>query len=174
MEQKLITALPCDSATTESACNVGDLGSNPWVGKVPWRRKLATHSSILACWIWWTEEPGMLWSMGSQRVGHYWATFTFTFQASCIWISIFLPKFKKFSGFIALNKSSVFFLLAWYFVQFGSRLGCMVAEILWSGFPVRWSWMLYSTAGWGCKFASLPNQAHKMGSIIVITQWLRT
>jgi len=22
-----------------SACNVGDLGSNPWVGKIPWRRK---------------------------------------------------------------------------------------------------------------------------------------
>ena len=112
--------------------------------------------------------------MGSQRVGHDWATFTFTFQASWIWISIFLPKFKKFSGIIALNKSSVFFLLAWYSVQLISRLGCMVAKILWSGFPVRWSWMLYSTAGWGGKFASLPNQAHKMGSIIVITQWLRT
>ena len=23
---------------------------------------------------WWTERPGMLWSMGSQRVGHDWAT----------------------------------------------------------------------------------------------------
>ena len=52
-EQKLITALPCDSATKESACNVGDLVSDPWVGKVPWRRKLATHSSILAWRIPW-------------------------------------------------------------------------------------------------------------------------
>ena len=112
--------------------------------------------------------------MGSHRLGHDWATFTYIFQASWIWISIFLPKFKKFLANIVLNKSSVFSLLAWHSVQFGSRLGCMVAEILWSGFPVRWSWMLYSTAGWGCKFASLLNQAHKMGFIIIMTQWLRT
>ena len=31
---------------------------------------MATHSSILAWEISWTEEPGGLWSMGSQRVGH--------------------------------------------------------------------------------------------------------
>ena len=31
---------------------------------------LATHSSILACRIQWTEEPGGLQSTGSQRVGH--------------------------------------------------------------------------------------------------------
>ena len=30
----------------------------------------ATHSSILAWRIPWTEEPGGLWSMGLQRVGH--------------------------------------------------------------------------------------------------------
>ena len=30
----------------------------------------ATHSSILALRIPWTEEPGVLQSMGSQRVGH--------------------------------------------------------------------------------------------------------
>ena len=31
---------------------------------------MATHSSILAWKITWTEEPGRLQSMGSQRVGH--------------------------------------------------------------------------------------------------------
>ena len=31
---------------------------------------MATHSSILAWEIPWTEEPGGLQSMGSQRVGH--------------------------------------------------------------------------------------------------------
>ena len=31
---------------------------------------MATHFSILACRIAWTEEPGVLQSMGSQRVGH--------------------------------------------------------------------------------------------------------
>ena len=35
-----------------------------------WRRELATHSSILAWRIPWTEEPGGLQSMGSKRVGH--------------------------------------------------------------------------------------------------------
>ena len=39
-----------------------------------WERSLeegmATHSSILAWRIPWTEEPGRLQSMGSQRVGH--------------------------------------------------------------------------------------------------------
>jgi len=35
---------------------------------------MATHSSILAWWIPWTEEPGGLQSTGSQRVGHDWAT----------------------------------------------------------------------------------------------------
>ena len=32
-------------------------------------KKMATHSSILAGRIPWTEEPGRLQSMGSQRVG---------------------------------------------------------------------------------------------------------
>ena len=31
---------------------------------------MATHSNILACRIPWTEEPGRLWSIGSQRVRH--------------------------------------------------------------------------------------------------------
>ena len=31
---------------------------------------MATHSSVLAWRIPWTEEPGGLQSMGSQRVGH--------------------------------------------------------------------------------------------------------
>ena len=35
-------------------------------------KEMATHSSILACRIPWTEEPGGLQSMGSQRVGHDW------------------------------------------------------------------------------------------------------
>ena len=33
-------------------------------------KEMATYSSILAWKIPWTEEPGRLWSMGSQRVRH--------------------------------------------------------------------------------------------------------
>ena len=36
----------------------------------PLEKEMATHSSILAWKISWTEEPGGLQSMGSQRVGH--------------------------------------------------------------------------------------------------------
>ena len=36
----------------------------------PLEKGMATHSSILAWKIPWTEEPGRLQSMGSQRVGH--------------------------------------------------------------------------------------------------------
>ena len=36
----------------------------------PLREEMATHSSILAWRVPWTEEPGGLQSMGSQRVGH--------------------------------------------------------------------------------------------------------
>ena len=38
----------------------------------PLEKEMATHSSILAQKIPWTEEPGRLHSMGSQRVGHDW------------------------------------------------------------------------------------------------------
>ena len=36
----------------------------------PLEEEMATHSSILAWRIAWTGKPGMLQSMGSQRVGH--------------------------------------------------------------------------------------------------------
>ena len=36
----------------------------------PLEEEMATHSGILAWKISWTEEPGGLQSMGSQRVGH--------------------------------------------------------------------------------------------------------
>ena len=36
----------------------------------PLEKEMATHSSILAWRIPWTEEPGGLQSLGSQRVGH--------------------------------------------------------------------------------------------------------
>ena len=45
-----------------------------WVRSLGWKdpqeKEMATHSSILAWRILWTEEPGVLQSTGSQRVGH--------------------------------------------------------------------------------------------------------
>ena len=45
----------------------------------PLEKEKATHSSILAWEIPWTEEPGGLQSMGLQRVRHDWVTNSFTF-----------------------------------------------------------------------------------------------
>ena len=49
-----------------------------WVQSLGWEdsleKEMATHSSIPAWRIPWTEEPGGLQSMGSQRVRHDWAT----------------------------------------------------------------------------------------------------
>ena len=38
--------------------------------EIPLEKEMAPHPSILAWRIPWTEEPGGLQSMGSQRVGH--------------------------------------------------------------------------------------------------------
>ena len=48
----------------------------------PLEKEMATHSSTLAWKIPWTKEPGRLESMGSQRVGHDWATSLFQSQCS--------------------------------------------------------------------------------------------
>ena len=49
-----------------------------WVQSLGWgdplEKEAAIHSSTIAWKIPWTEEPGSLQSMGSQRVGHDWAT----------------------------------------------------------------------------------------------------
>ena len=44
-------------------------GCDPWIRKIPWRRKWQPTPVFLAWRIPWTEEPGRLQSMGSPRVG---------------------------------------------------------------------------------------------------------
>ena len=55
-----------------------------WLQSLDWEdspeKGMATHSSIFARRIPWTEEPGGLQSMGLQRVRHDWATNTFYFH----------------------------------------------------------------------------------------------
>jgi len=52
-----------------NAGNIRDMGSIPGSGR-SLEKEMAAHSSILAWKISWTEEPGGLKSMGSQRVRH--------------------------------------------------------------------------------------------------------
>ena len=53
----------------ESACSAGDLGLIPRLEDLL-EKGLATHSSILAWRIPWTEKPGRLQPMGLFRVRH--------------------------------------------------------------------------------------------------------
>ena len=67
----------CGSDGKESAWKFRRTRFDPWIEKIPCSRVLATHTSIIAWRIPWTEEPGGLEYMGSKRVGQDWETNTF-------------------------------------------------------------------------------------------------
>ena len=54
---------PRGSDGKETVCNVGDLGFDPWVGKIPWRRAWQPTPVCLSGESPWTEEPGRLQSV---------------------------------------------------------------------------------------------------------------
>ena len=65
-------SFPRGSVVNNLPVNAGDTGD---MGSIPGqedalKEEMATHSSILAWKIPWTEESGGLQSMGSHRVGH--------------------------------------------------------------------------------------------------------
>ena len=74
----------------------------------PLEKEMATHSSILAYKISWTEEPGGLQSLGSQRVRYDWATNTYLtpkslFQCAICGCSSHLPVKDLFCCFLAIS-----------------------------------------------------------------------
>ena len=82
----------------------------------PLEKGMASHSSILIWEIPWTEELGGLQSMGSQRVGHDWATNTFT---TIKMINTFTPPQVSICTFeFFLQSSSVLFHSMNFFIQF--------------------------------------------------------
>ena len=70
----------------------------------PTEKGMAIHSSILAWRIPWTEEPGGLQFMGSQRVGHDWATEHKVERADIIslfsQVRYYCPYFSLFSKYL--------------------------------------------------------------------------
>ena len=94
----------------------GRPGFDPWAGKIPWRRKWQSHSSILAWRIPWTEEPGGLQSTGSRRVGHDWVT------SLSLWIQRLIPDHELFrwrSTSQPVKKSSISLLASPYELKEG-------------------------------------------------------
>ena len=74
----LSTSYPCRNTACvwlsgkESICNEGFAGDVGFISELgnSLEEGMATHPSIHARKIPWTEEPGRLWSMESQRVEH--------------------------------------------------------------------------------------------------------
>ena len=59
MQDTALLGFPGGSAGKETTCNAGDMGSI-LSGEDSLEEEMATHSSILARKITWTEEPGRL------------------------------------------------------------------------------------------------------------------
>ena len=84
---------------------------------------MATHSSILAWRVPWTEEPGRLQSMGSQRVGHDLATNTtqpkqnLTIFQLCLSLSSF-PKASVAPDSLKFLGRPLGFIYCWLSTQF--------------------------------------------------------
>ena len=87
------------------------------VWKDPLEKGMATHSSILASRIPWTEEPGGLQTLGLQRVGHDWVVNTFVFIFSlfhqCRGVLLFLFFFYYHYHFIFFICSEFCHTLKW-------------------------------------------------------------
>ena len=68
--ESLLCASWCSGKEPTCQCRRHEM----WVLSLGWEdpleKEMATHSSVLACRIPWTEEPGGLQSMGLQRVRH--------------------------------------------------------------------------------------------------------
>ena len=75
-ESSSVPCFPCGSAGEESACNVADLGSIPGLGRSPGEGKGYP--------LQYSGLENSMDSMGLQRVGHDWATFTFTVPRMCV------------------------------------------------------------------------------------------
>ena len=112
---------------------------------------MATHSSILAWRISWTEAPGGLQFMGSQRVGHDWVTNTGVFLLGFIvygtlcasswnWLTISFSMLGKFSTIISSKIFSYPFFLS---SSSGTPIIQMLVHLIWSQRSLRWSLVLF-------------------------------
>ena len=111
---------------------------------------MATHSSVLAWRIPWTEEPGGLQSMGSQRVGHGWATNAFTSG-------------DEDSGSENVPRKAVSPALAWGWTGAAARQTCVQSPSSCSRKRKHWSRCSYSS--WGrWKERAWRNGSHPPGS----------
>ena len=68
--QKLVSGLTLVAQRLKRLPAMQETWVRPLGWEDPLEKEIATHSSILAWRIPWMQEPGLLQSTGSQRVGH--------------------------------------------------------------------------------------------------------
>ena len=92
-----------------------EVWASSWVRTIPWRRVQHPHFTILVWRIPWTEEPGRLQSMGSQRVRHDWGELTCRHEERFSVITLGMLAFSVFSSasFKKINPSSLSFCSAY-------------------------------------------------------------
>ena len=78
----------------------------------PLDKKVATHSSILAWEIPWTEEPGGLWPMGLQKSQTQFSNYTTTTISLCAYLYIYRYRYRY------RYRYHIFFLVLFYFGVF--------------------------------------------------------
>ena len=119
-------------------------------GEDPLEKEMATHSSILTWRISWTEVPGGLQFMGSQRVRPDWVTNTGVFLLGFImygtlcgswtWLAISFSILGKFSTIIfSKNFSYPLFLSS----SFETPIIQMLVHLIWSQMSLRLSSALF-------------------------------
>jgi len=90
--EKICKTFPSGASGKELACQCRRhkrQGLDRWVGEIPLEMGMATHSTILAWRIPWTEEPGGLQSTESHRVRHDWSVWAHTHaRHSCDWMVV--------------------------------------------------------------------------------------
>ena len=113
-----------------------------WVRSLGWEdpleKGMATYSSILAWRIPWTEEPGGLQSMGLQRVGHDWATFTFNsvlFWYTSVHTSYYTYIFIHIVTVVQLLSRVWFFVTPWTVARQAPLFMELSRQEYWSGLP---------------------------------------
>ena len=79
----LLLGFPGGTSGKEPASRCRRQETHVWSlgGEDPLEEGMATHSSILAWRIPWAEEPGGLWSIGSQRHRHDWSNLAHTYAS---------------------------------------------------------------------------------------------
>ena len=104
------TLTPGDSERIHLQCRRPEF--DPWIRNISWKREWLP-SPVSLPGEFHRQEPGVLQSMGSQRVGQDWATNPFTFWKAYLDLCIFsvMWKSQRFYPFHQINFGCFFFFL---------------------------------------------------------------